>query len=75
MNINEYERKYLGDYSKLTSSVKALRVELGLTQVQFAKLLGTSQMTIHRWENETCPPYIDKFAYLLLTEYAKNGTN
>lgn len=47
-------------------NLKKLRTKLGLTQVQFANLLGTSQMTIHRWENETCPPYIEALAKLAL---------
>lgn len=31
--------------------VKAIRAELGLSQEQFAKLLGVSWMTVWRWEH------------------------
>ena len=47
-------------------NIKILRTELGLTQVEFAKLLGTTQMTISTWENGKCPDYINKLAELAL---------
>ena len=47
-------------------NIKILRKELGLTQVEFAKLLGTTQMTISTWENGKCPDYINKLAELAL---------
>ena len=50
------------------NKIKKLRIKLKLTQVEFANLLGTSQMTIHRWENETCPPYIESLAKIALRE-------
>lgn len=49
-------------------NIKKLRTKLGLTQIQFAELLGTSQMTIHRWENVKCPEYINKLAELALKQ-------
>ena len=48
------------------NNLKELRSQLGLSQVKFAKLLGTSQMTIHRWERVHCPDYINKLAELAL---------
>ena len=48
--------------------IKKLRLSLGLTQVKFAELLETSQMTIHRWENEKCPSYIENLAKISLEE-------
>jgi len=51
-------------------NIKTLRKHLRLTQIEFAELLETSQMTIHRWENEKCPAYIENLAKLAL-----NGAN
>jgi len=48
------------------NKLKKLRTELKLTQVEFAEKLGTSQMTIHRWEKGKCPTYIEKLAELAL---------
>jgi len=50
-------------------SIKKLRTDLKLTQVQFAEKIGTSQMTIHRWENGKCPTYIEKLAELALKKH------
>ncbi len=47
-------------------NIRKLRKELGLSQVKFAELLGTTQMTISTWENGKCPDYIDKLAELVL---------
>ena len=47
-------------------NIRKLRKELGLSQVKFAELLGTTQMTISTWENGKCPDYIDKLAELAL---------
>jgi len=49
--------------------IKALRKHLRLTQVEFAEKLGTSQMTIHRWEKGKCPTYIKKLAELALKKH------
>ena len=49
-------------------NIKELRKQLGLSQVKFAELLGTSQMTIHRWERKHCPDYINKLAELALNK-------
>ena len=47
-------------------NIKKLRTELNLTQVQFAELLGTTQMTVSTWENGKCPEYIEALAELAL---------
>ena len=47
-------------------NVRKLRKKLGLSQVKFAELLGTTQITISKWENGKCPKYIDKLAELAL---------
>ena len=48
------------------NKIEQLRKKLNLSQVKFAELLGTSQMTIHRWERVHCPDYINKLAELAL---------
>ena len=47
-------------------NIKKLRIQLNLTQVQFAELLGTTQMTVSTWENGRCPEYIEALAKLAL---------
>ena len=47
-------------------NIKKLRTQLKLTQVQFAELLGTTQMTVSTWENGKCPQYIESLAELAL---------
>ena len=47
-------------------NIKLLRKQLQLTQVEFAELLGTTQITISAWENGKCPDYIEKLAGLAL---------
>ena len=49
-------------------NIKELRQKLGLTQVEFAELLGTTQMTISTWENGKCPDYINKLAELAIKQ-------
>ena len=48
------------------NNTKLLRTKLGLTQVEFAELLGTTQITVSAWENGKCPAYIEKLAELAL---------
>lgn len=40
--------------SDLAAQITAKRVELGMTQSEFAALLGKSQTTISKWENADC---------------------
>ena len=47
-------------------NIKKLRTKLGLTQTEFAKLLGTTQITVSKWENGNCPKYIDSLSKLAL---------
>ena len=47
-------------------NIKKLRLHLNLTQVEFANLLGTTQITVSAWENGKCPEYINKLAELAL---------
>ena len=49
-------------------NIKKLRTKLGLSQVKFAELLGTTQMTVSSWENGKCPPYIESLAKLALDD-------
>ena len=54
-------------------NIKKLRTKMRLTQVEFAELLGTTQMTISTWENGKCPDYINKLAELALNERRSEG--
>lgn len=47
-------------------NIKKLRKQLGLTQVEMAKLLDVTQATISAWENGACPSAIEKLAGELL---------
>ena len=49
-----------------STNLKLLRKQLGLTQVEFANLLGTTQITVSAWENGKCPAYIEKLAEMAL---------
>lgn len=40
--------------SDLAAQITAKRVELGMTQSEFADLLGKSQATISKWESADC---------------------
>jgi len=55
--------------SNKRTKAKKLRTKLKLTQVEFAKILGTTQMTISTWENGKCPTYIEKLAELALKKH------
>lgn len=41
-------------------SIKAWRVELGLTQEAFAKAVGVSKKTVSLWESGAVKPNLDK---------------
>lgn len=45
--------------------IKALRTRLGLTQVQFAQVLGVHPLTVSRWEREHGTPPDGAAAQLL----------
>ena len=61
-------------YSNSTN-IKTLRKHLRLTQIEFAELIGTTQMTISTWENGKCPEYIDKLAEMALKGSAQSRTS
>lgn len=46
--------------------IKAMREENGVTQKDFANLMGTNQRTISHWENGRNDPNIDNIANMLL---------
>ncbi|MBQ5969428.1 MAG: helix-turn-helix transcriptional regulator [Clostridia bacterium] len=46
--------------------IKALRLSLGLNQVEFAKTLHVTKQSVSNWENENIQPSID-----MLTKIAK----
>ena len=53
------------------SKIKEKRIELGLTQQQFATLTGIPFRTIQSWEGgqRKCPEYVER----LLLFYLENG--
>lgn len=55
------------------SNIKKIRVGLQVSQVEFAKMLGTTQVTISSWENGKCPVYIDTLAEWFLNKNAFTG--
>ena len=46
--------------------IKALRLSLGLNQVEFAQTLSVTKQSVSNWENENIQPSID-----MLTKIAK----
>lgn len=52
--FSEDELQFADIASDLAAQITARRVELGLTQQQFAQLLGKSQATISKWESADC---------------------
>jgi putative transcriptional regulator len=47
------------------AEVKAIRVELGLTQVQIGQLLGVHPLTVSKWERDDGKPSPHQAAMLL----------
>ena len=43
-------------------SIKALRVDRGMTQEMFAKAVGVSKKTVYLWESGEATPGVDKVA-------------
>lgn len=41
--------------------VLAIRQRLGLSQLELAERLGTSERTVRRWESEGCPEMVARF--------------
>ena len=41
------------------STIKDLRLLKGMTQLQFARLVGTSRQMLDKWEQGDCKPGID----------------
>jgi DNA-binding XRE family transcriptional regulator len=46
--------------------IKALRLHMGLTQVEFAERLGVYQQTVSQWENSAYQPTLATSKYLTL---------
>ncbi len=43
----------------LNENIKKYRISQGMTQVQFAKLLGVSKQCVSNWENDNVLPSIE----------------
>ena len=54
--MNESKINELKKYS-LGCCLKRLRWKNGLTQKEFAELIGCSQPSVSMWERESCVPY------------------
>lgn len=55
--------------------IRKLRLEMGLTQEQFAVRLGVSFLTVNRWENQKTKPSplaLQKLQKLILVHKKKN---
>lgn len=64
-----------GAEKQIGPQVRKLRLEMGLTQEQFAVKLGVSFPTVNRWENQKAKPSplaIQKFQKLFLAFKKKN---
>ena len=46
----------LQDEEEISSSVREIRIEMNLTQEQFAAKIGVSFPTVNRWENQKAKP-------------------
>ncbi len=64
-----------GAENQIGQQIRQLRLELGLTQEQFAARLGVSFPTVNRWENQKAKPSplaFQKLQKLILTFKRKN---
>lgn len=52
--FSEEDLRFADIASDLASQITARRIELGLTQKQFAEKLGKSQATVSKWETADC---------------------
>jgi transcriptional regulator with XRE-family HTH domain len=58
--------------------VREMRLEMGLTQEQFAAKLGVSFPTVNRWENQKAKPSplaLEKLQKLIMAFKKKNQSN
>ena len=46
------------------SRIKQLRENLGLTQLELARMLGYSRQNVKHWEDGECKPGVDKIAHI-----------
>jgi DNA-binding transcriptional regulator YiaG len=63
----DYQVKRVGDTVLWNSElIKALRLHMGLTQVEFAERLGVYQQTVSQWEKGAYEPTLATSKYLTL---------
>ena len=63
---------------EISLKVREIRLEMGLTQEQFAAKLGVSFPTVNRWENQKAKPSplaYQKLQKLFLTFKKKNSNH
>lgn len=71
-DAQESTEKQIGEY------VREMRLEMGLTQEQFAAKLGVSFPTVNRWENQKAKPSplaLEKLQKLTIAFKKKNQPN
>lgn len=67
-----------GAENQIGQQIRKLRLEMGLTQEQFAVRLGVSFPTVNRWENQKAKPSplaFQKLQKLILVLKKKNQLN
>lgn len=63
---------------KISMRIREIRLEMGLTQEQFAAKLGVSFPTVNRWENQKAKPSplaLQKLQKLLLAQKRKKSVS
>lgn len=46
------------------TTIRDLRDQKGLTQLEFARIIGTSRQMVQRWENGDCVPQVDTLCHI-----------
>lgn len=71
----QFDDAQKGAENQIGQQIRKLRLEMGLTQEQFAVRLGVSFPTVNRWENQKAKPSplaLQKLQKLILVLKKKN---
>lgn len=71
----QFDDAHEGTENQIGQQIRKLRLEMGLTQEQFAVRLGVSFPTVNRWENQKAKPSplaLQKLQKLMLVFQRKN---
>jgi putative transcriptional regulator len=72
LNMNDPQNLQI----KISTRIREVRLEMGLTQEQFAAKLGVSFPTVNRWENQKAKPSplaLQKLQKILLSQKRKTS--